>query len=322
VRWAAYHRRKAEALDHFRGLTLSACSDNWPLDHSVDVLWRAGLWRSAERVLEEALDSPSVHPHVAELWIELRTRRGAWHVPRQLDGLLARGEVGRLALIGLVSALGKARRKWRLRQVVRRYRETFRVTQNWGKAGYAFALATDDRKVIAFLSDWHQRPDVEPWMLLNLTLALRAVGRDAAANEVSRHALTLPRDTASPCHEVWLALDSALAGQSGKSADALSAIDGEACDASHRFLHALVGGLVALQQAAPSERGRVFASVRAQWQTAVRDGTPMDEDRAAVRHAYRRALRRLAADRGGWLASLWALWRTVAPLIPPASARQ
>jgi tetratricopeptide (TPR) repeat protein len=322
VRWAAYHRRKEEALDHFRDLTLSACSDNWPLDHSVDVLWRAGLWRSAERVLQEALDSPSVHPRVAELWIELRTRRGAWHVPRQLDGLLARGEVGRLALIALVCALGKARRKWRLRQVVRRYRETFRVTQNWGKVGYAFALATDDRRLIAFLSDWRERPDVEPWMLLNLALSLRALGRDTAASEVSRHALTLPRDTASPCHEVWLALDSAVAGQFGKAADALGAIDSEAYDASHRFLHALVRGLVALHQVTPSERGRVFASVRAQWQTAVLDSTPMDEDRAAVRHAYRRSVRRLAADTGSWLAWLWALWRTVAPRIPPALAPQ
>ena len=51
------------------------------------------------------------------------------------------------------------------------------------------------------------RRDAQPWMLINLVLALRSLGDDAQANRVSRMALELPSDYTSNYHRLWLALD-------------------------------------------------------------------------------------------------------------------
>src|SRR5262249_61002640 len=85
-------------------------------------------------------------------------------------------------------------------------------THAWGTVGYGSAAAGDQRAAADWLADWAGRPDARPWMLINLVLALRALGRAAEANAVGRHAAGRPADHTTPYHELWLAAGPALAG--------------------------------------------------------------------------------------------------------------
>jgi hypothetical protein len=153
-------------------------------------------------------------------------------------------------------------------------------------------------------------------MLLNLVLALRGQGDDSRAAEASRAALGLKQDSSQLCHGVWLALDDALAGDPAEAGQRLKDANWTGCDATHRFLHALVEALVSVQLVPAAERHRLFAETRTKLRQAAIDCSPLREDRPAVRQAYRRALRRLARDFGGKKARLWSLWRCWRPILP------
>jgi hypothetical protein len=182
--------------------------------------------------------------------------------------------------------------------------------------GYVLTNTADWRKAAEWLADWPERPGVEPWMLINLVIALRSLGRDAEANRVSRHAVTLPEGPTSRHHTLWLGLDAALAGETAAAVEHLGRVDPAACDAAHRYLHALVRALVTVQQATGADRARVFADVRKDLAAAAKACSSLGADRQAIWRTYNRCVGRLARDAGGWQARVWDMWRRLWPLVP------
>ena len=89
------------------------------------------------------------------------------------------------------------------------------------------------------MADWPGRPGVCPWMLINLVLALRGLGREADAGRVSRHALGLPADSCTPLHGLWLSLDELIEGRSGEASARLDGIDASSLRPTNRYLHGL-----------------------------------------------------------------------------------
>src|SRR5262249_54250908 len=149
----------------------------------------------------------------ADQWIRLCAARGDWTCARRLDRLLDRGELGRQALIAYLEVLSEKRKGkwWAVRRLVHRHRDRLRQdVHGWGAVGYVLTNTADWRKAAEWLADWPERPGVEPWMLINLVIALRSLGRDAEANRVSQHAVTLPEGPTSRHHTLWLGLDAAL----------------------------------------------------------------------------------------------------------------
>jgi hypothetical protein len=192
-------------------------------------------------------------------------------------------------------------------------------TRDWGEIGYCFASLEDYVRAATWMHDWRQRRDLQPWMLINLALSLRGLGDDAQANEVSRHAGELPPDYTSPYHQTWLAFDAALAGD-GAAIERLKGLDVSSFDNTHKYVHHLVEVLSAAQQAAPPERPAAFRSARRKLDEAVRTITPLNDDRLALRRAYRRCVSCLAQIRGGVPALMWGRWRSWRPLLPAATA--
>src|SRR5262249_25845548 len=140
--------------------------------------------------------------------------------------------------------------------------------------------------------------------------------REPEANAVSRYALALPADDTTPYHGLWLAVDAALAGETAAAAKRLDGADPASWDATHRFVHALVAGLVAVQEAAPRDRPGVLGAVRRKLRDAAAACTPMVEDRRAVWRTYRRCVLRLGRDGGTIAGKLWAWSRWLEPLLP------
>jgi hypothetical protein len=156
-------------------------------------------------------------------------------------------------------------------------------------------------------------------MLINLAISLRGLGDDAQANRVSRRALELPADYTTPYHRTWLAFDDALAGATAAAAEGLGGLDVSPFDATHKYVHRMVEALLAVQQAAPPERGAACARARRQLDEAEKAFAPLTDDRPALLQAYRRCVRRLAKDGGGLSARVWSAWRSRRPRLPAAT---
>jgi hypothetical protein len=81
-------------------------------------------------------------------------------------------------------------------------------------------------------------------MLWNLSLALRALGRDSEAHAVNRHALKLPADPTSP-HELLLAFDDATHGAHASAVKRLETLNREMLRPYDKFFDDLVRALLA-----------------------------------------------------------------------------
>lgn len=272
----------------------------------------AGWTREAEDVFLAKLDDPATNPEVGTCWVRRFAARGAWKFRKQLAKLDPARELTRRARVAYLEVLGENNKAGYLRRYVRRERAVLRAdAQSWGTVGYAFVTLQQYSPGLVWMADWSQRPDLQPWMLLNLIISLRHFRREAEALAVSRRAVTLKPDHTTPQHQLWLALDAAVRGELPQADAIVGEIrEHELVDYTKGLL-ALVRAVSAVQSALPAERQRVL---KEQLRTlAVRQSSTSPHG-AVLRdpvlfHARQRALRVMyrAADRPffawlyGWL---------------------
>src|SRR6185312_5371121 len=106
-------------------------------------------------------------------------------------------------------------------------------------------------------------------------------------------------DYTSKYHQVWLALDEALSGNSAAAGEWIKDVKPDSLDVTHKYVDTLLEVLLSVQKAAPAERSSAFRTARQQLDDAVRTMVPLNDDRRALLATYRRCVRRLAQDRGG-----------------------
>ena len=288
---------------------------DWPVDTAVQALADAGWQADTAEALQEALSEPNVGPVAARHWVRLSTEAGDWGCVGQLDALLERGAVGRAALEGYVQACGLHRQAGRLAECVGRYREALRGgTRAWGTVGYAYAHLEDYAAVCEWLGDWQTREGLQPWMLTNLVLALRAGGRCAEANAVSRHAVSLPRDPDATLSPRLAGIRRGSGGPRRRGA-ALARRHRTRRTGSDAPVHPRPGRGAGRGAECRCGKWAAFAAARRLLAAAAKSCSPLEEDARVVRVAYRGAVTRMGKD-GGALARLWALWRRLRPLLP------
>lgn len=311
VRLAARREECATATRALRTLCLTATDEPWPLNAAAHAMTTAGWAREVEQVFTEALEQPDVNPRVGDMWIRSLAARQDWSGGERLESLRQRGEVGIQATAAYVETLADARRSAPLHRFLRRHRELLRRHDvTWGSTGYALLTILDYRGTVAWLADWPRRSGAQPWMLHNLVVALRALGRDAEAAAVSQHAVASGiEDWGTPSHHIWLALDAAVLGHPNSAVEHLRGIDTDSLDGEDHFLYACVRALVELQQSPNEERAAAFALVRQRLREAAGHCQNYVMQPALAR-AYRRCVKRVARVCGGMLPTLWA-WSRV-----------
>jgi hypothetical protein len=317
VRLAALRGQQDLALKHLGELCVQERASAFQLEEAAEALAEAGWQRPVEEVWRKALETLTVQPQVGELWVKSWTARGDWAQAEQLAAVAERGEAGSRALVAFAVALGKAKKTAELRSLTQTYGEILRgTTRSWSSIGYAFGLADDFQGGIDWLSNWTEYADVQPVTLINLALDLRSVGRHGEAIRIHKHALILPNpDFTTPYHEVWVAIDYLLAGQTEEGTDQLDGIDVDELDPYHRFLFDVAEAMLLMQQTAPEERGAAFAEAKGMLVQAVATSPESRRD-PALPKTYRRCVRRIAGDRGGFGAAVWSVWRCLRPLLP------
>lgn len=106
----------------------------------------------------------------------------------------------------------------------------------------SYALSSQERysAMLHWMGDWRERDDLPAWALDNLSLALRALKRDAEAAEVSR--LSLQRDPNNHDAMAWLVGDAALADDREAVAEWLARLEGAELRAFYLCLKRLAEG--------------------------------------------------------------------------------
>jgi hypothetical protein len=172
----------------------------------ADVLAAHGLHCKAEPVVRELLAQPGTNPSAGWLWVELRLRAGKLHNARHLLRL-PQTELARRAFDRQLDGLGNALTQQQnfqfryLRRPYLQFRRLWRARRDWfrqddllwGKVGYALSCAGRHQNAAAWLADWRQRKEVEPWMLDNLLIAYQETGCDAEAATLIEDARACPR---------------------------------------------------------------------------------------------------------------------------------
>jgi cellulose synthase operon protein C len=288
----------------------SADLDAEPMEAAADAYHRAGRTDSAVKMFKHAIKSGSCHPQTAAAAIRLLM---AQHKPLRAVWLffsLNPGDLQRRAAAPLVRGLAGAKAKFAFRWLFwQRSQALADDDAAWGQVGYALSNFKYSKQAALWLSDWRSRRDVQPWMLFNLCLELRQLGRYAEATEVARHTIQKweHRD-GSASVRLFLAVEDVLAGNVPAAEEQLKLVTAREKVAYDQDLLAIVNALVQFQQAPEAERIQQFKAARAQLAkrfTARR----MLHVAADVHRTFRRAGILFCEHGGGWRAKLWFGWK-------------
>lgn len=268
------------------------------LAECVEAFVKSGQSMRADDILAEALD----FPEAAGVWVSRRGSWGEWGlVRRKLAELRASGRAeswvkGAAAYLESLAGVDGA---WRIRWFLRKHGEELRADMSaWGTVGYALYAVKEWRRAVRWLDDWESRKGLRPWMLSNLALSLRELGRDAEAERVSKAALKLDDDGSSMLQRLWVALDEACGGGEAAAKSRLKGIDpSSVTDHERMLLHCAWAVLAARRRDdAEAERRLLLACVI----------LPSLRERC-FRRTFRRAVHAAGRARGGWLGFWWRI---------------
>jgi hypothetical protein len=265
----------------------------------------AGLADEADAVLCKLMVDPAAAPEVGTLWARSRAYRGTvWAVMGPMRTFDPRSPAVRAAAAAWLESLTRFDRKEAKRDVGRFMRERFAPPPDdlWALIGRTLLDGGALRDASRFLADWRDRAKARPWMLEPVARTARRLRRDADALAIVRRAAAIrPTDESSASHQVWLAYDLALRGEATEARRSLA----DAGDTSGRSeivpLRAVTEAMLALQEASPADRGRVFRRVRRDV-----DAVRSQCTRPELRRAHARASHRIASDAASLLARAWA----------------
>lgn len=319
-------RDRTPSIKGFEKLCRLPDPDPWPVDAVTDAFARAGRSKRALKILRHALKTSSCNLQVGAAAIRLLVSQRRDIAATWLFLRLKPGEIQRRAAAPLVQGLANSRSRFLLDWLLWRRRDVLmRDDAAWGQVGYALSSLRQMKQVARWLADWRSRPNVQPWMLFNLCLALRHLGRYDEANDIANHVLKVwVHREGSADLRLFLAVEAALAGDISTANSHLKGAAVREDVPYDQQLLALARALTDFQSSLavqlsldtgdsrreePSaERGRRFADLRKQM--APHFGAwRMIQSMRDVRRTFRRAGRVFVREGGGWRARLWFGWK-------------
>ncbi len=165
------------------------------------------------------------------------------------------------------------------------------------------------REAEKWLGDWKSRSRAEPRMLHNLVWVLQRKGRDAEANEIIRHAVTLAgRDSTHVRFRIWVAMEEALAGNVLAATEQVAGLQGKDLAEYDRKLRDLVAVLLEFQPPDQS-KGRFNKTHRQK----LRDFLNANRGNKTMIRVFCRSTRLIARQSGSGWPIVWGysqrLWR-------------
>lgn len=214
LKLALHHEDFQMARQRLQELCVSESEDSHPLEQALKVVDdppRAERWNTEiDSILDYVVDGHQANANAVVAWVERNAKRGQYDkVKEWLDALPERDDLWRRGSIAYLETLVTARQKHRVRTYIAYYETALRAHDwSWGSVGFIYLDMKEPRSTIAWLNDWRERKELEPWMLWNLVTALHQRQQLNEAYVVSEHALTLPPDMQrSDAHALLLAVE-------------------------------------------------------------------------------------------------------------------
>ena len=318
-------REPAAALKVFETLCAGADPDPWPVNAAAGAFRRSPESRGAAlRALKRAIRSGAANPQAGTAAIEWLVSQQSFADAARLFRRLKPGEEQRRAAAPLIKGLGDNNSRRVFRRVLRRHREVlFADDAAWGQVGFALSNFKQSKQVVRWMSDWRERANIAPWMLFNLCLALRQLGRCDEATNVARHVVqNWGHRPQADDMQLFIAVEDALGGRVAEAADRLRRVVIRKDNDYDRQMLAMTRALVDLQQVAPADRRQKARSLRLGLAPQIRLGLGPFGMRD-VRRTFGRVGRAFRREGAGTGTSLWFAWRLywpwlVLPFIPLA----
>jgi tetratricopeptide (TPR) repeat protein len=270
---------------------LCGSGDEGQLKIGVEALEEAGLGAEAEDVLHRFLGGGMT---VCKQWIDLVARRASLQEVRRRIGRLTPRHLCRLEVtVACADAIAETGDRTQLDDWVRENEALLRgKTWAWGQIGACYSKVLADERTTAWMHDWQERTEVQPWMLMNLSLAVRGLDRFAEGAVINRHVLeNYDFDYTSLYHQTWLVLDDALADDVAALEDYFEAHELSELDANHRWVAALARAILMCLTAA--DPAGALADVDATLTEIAAELEPIDRDQV-FDLAYRKSIRHIA----------------------------
>jgi cellulose synthase operon protein C len=308
-----HHRH--QALDQVSILADGSADRGYTLMQALETFRMMGWVADLASALSERLDLAD--QTIGTAWVRALCGVNYAHIKRAVKKRIAAADVSTQCLVGICDGLIVAKKPDAVALVIKRCREQLRAdTWGWASVGRVYSKMHDDAKAAAWMDDWDERDGTESWMLLNLGISLRGLGRIDEARAVHQHALEKARpDFTTAYHETWLALDDALARKVEDAEQTLARSNMSGLDGYHHLI-ATFARAVLVTVTAP-DKGYAFDEARHQLTQAARTVEAIDHD-GALGKTYRRVVWKIATNCGGLNRKAWALWRMSRPVLPPA----
>lgn len=315
LRLASASKDRSDAVAAFEALAATQTDESGLFDQVVAIFKNAGELGTLEKLLERMIDQPDATAQLGRLWMErIIAKRSLLFPAGKFKVLLARGPIGLCAAAAYLRKLGHDHNRWLLPHFLRRYSTYLRAdNETWALGGFALLSAGHHSKCAYWLRDWREREGVKPWMLLNLALALRDLGRHDEAHAVSEYALSLNMNDSLDQHRLLLAIDAGLAGESPRLAQLLADIGNPEVGVYYQYLHEFA---LALQAALhPGDQDAAFSKSCQHFHRGISLLSYLNEK--FLLQVHNRTLWRIAHIRNRFLPMtvLWAAWVYIT-LIP------
>ncbi len=313
--WLATQQHRPEhAVAQLAVLADPADDRDHLLGQAADAFLHAGWAPQLEHELSDRLGDDNAA--IGTAWVRAVDQLRPVRVASAIHERLGAEGVSTICLVGICDGLIAVKKPSWIAGIVSKWERPLREnTWSWGNVGRIFSQINEDARAAVWMSDWAERADAESWMLINLAMSLRGLGRTDEARAVHEHALAnAAPDVTNAYHEWWLTLELAPCARWRRSR-ITSRTDLASLDGYH-YLIATFARALLVTITAP-DRTYAFDEARHQLTQAARTIEPLLQD-GALRKTYRRVVWQMAANCGGLRHKAWALWRTCRPVLPRA----
>ncbi len=318
IQLSASRGELAEGRTEFRRLATHSDSPATLIREAVHALDRAGWSAEIDDELNQIARGPETNAAVVSVWIERLIGRGREsEVAESLQEIyLKNPNAGREATLGYALAMAQQGHAEKTATTIHRFADELRSDlDSWARSGAALAESKHYALAISWLSDWNQREGVDAGVLRVLTNALRAQDRDAEALQIARDALAMPGPALALAeHRSWVALDTALEGQSEEATVLLNQVDRIGLPDRIRLVVAIADALIMVLRAGPDAKKDAFIEAKDHLFTSAGSCHPADVPPGLMRR-YRKVVKRIAEEASHFQAKIWAWWQQSRPWL-------